>query len=180
VNGGFRLREALWVRIREDERRGTLPGGMLYILEMLMSGDGVLLEGRPRCADLAPLLSMLVFLSGSLFSASRASILGRLDAMEGLRDRSTREVLRGKLLSEINLCGIVSAKLGSVISRISDRGRAFAHEVALLEFPLGSLKLLATMPPKAATSEAGDGGYEGLSSEGRDSDGGPFPGDGCE
>ena len=111
-----------------------LPGGMLYMLEMLKSagldGDGVLLAGRPRCTDLAPLLSMLAFLSGSLFSANRMSMLGRLDATEGFRDSSERDVQRNRLLSRGVFRGSVSAKLGSVISRISDRGRVLAHEEA--------------------------------------------------
>jgi hypothetical protein len=100
---GWRVREALRARTRDDERGGMLPGGMLYTLEMLKSaglgGDGVLLAGRPRCVDLAPLLSMLAFLSGSLFSAIRVSMLGRLDATDGFRDSSERDVLRGILLS---------------------------------------------------------------------------------
>ena len=90
------------------------------MLEMLKSaGDGVLLwpgeylvialciqetyeaspavrDDLPRCTDLMPLLSMLVFLSGSLFSARRASRLGRLDATEGFRVNSVRDALRGK------------------------------------------------------------------------------------
>lgn len=138
VMGGGRVREALCVRMREDERGGTLVGGILYMLEMLMSGDGVLLGGCPRCASRGALLSVLSFLSGSLFSASRASMLGRLDAMDGLRDKSVRERLRGMLPSESSLCGIVSAKLGSVSSRMSDRGRGLAHDATLLESALGS------------------------------------------
>lgn len=84
-----RVRETLRALVCDDDRGGTLPGGMLYILVML-SG----------LADLMPLLSMLVLLSGSLFSALRVSVLGRrLD--------------------------VVSARLGSVSSRMSDRGRIF-------------------------------------------------------
>lgn len=104
-------------------------------------------EDRPRCADLTPLLSMLVFLSGSLFSASRVSRLGRLDATDGLRVNSVRDALRGSCLSEKNRLGMVSARLGSVSSRISDRGRARAQEVMLVEWPLESPWALATMPP---------------------------------
>jgi hypothetical protein len=130
--GGRRVREALRALTRDDERGGMLPGGMLYMLEMLKSaglgGDGVLLAGRPRCTDLAPLLSMLAFLSGPLFSASRVSMLGRLDATEGFRASSERDVLRGRLQSKGGFRDSVSARLGSVSSRMSDRGRVFAHE----------------------------------------------------
>lgn len=103
------------------------------MLEMLGSGDGVLLDGRPRFAHPTLLLSMLVFLPGSLFSASRVSMLGRLDAIEGFRERSVRDALRGRLLSENSLWGIVSAKLGSVSSRMSERGRVLAQEATLQE-----------------------------------------------
>jgi hypothetical protein len=89
AGGGCRLRDAL--RALEEERGGTLPGGMLYMLEKLLStglsGDGVL-EVRPRLLDLRPYCSVswLFFLSGSLFSASLLSMLGRrLDRREGLR-----------------------------------------------------------------------------------------------
>lgn len=186
MGGGCRVREALRARAREDERGGTLPGGMLYILQLLWSagldGDGVL-EGRPRCADLPPLLSMLIFLSGSRFSATRVSMLGRCDAIDGLRDISVRDALHGTWFSENSLCGTVSARLGSVISRMSDRGRFFAQDGTLLEWPLGSPKVLATMPPQPTASDPGDATYAEppvLSSEGRASDGGPFPGGGCE
>jgi hypothetical protein len=134
TGGGGRVLEALRALTRDDERGGILPGGMLYMLEMLKSaglgGDGVLLAGRPRCTDLAPLLSMLAFLSGSLFSANRVSILGRLDATDGFRDISERDVLRRRLLSKGGLRGSISARLGSVSSRMSERGRVFAHEGA--------------------------------------------------
>jgi hypothetical protein len=130
--GGCRVREALRARTRDDERGGTLPGGMLYMLEMLNSaglgGDGVLLVGRPRCTGLAPLLSMLAFLSGSLFSAKRVSILGRLDATDAFWHSSERDVLRSGLPSAGGLRDSVSARLGSVSSRMSDRGRVLAHE----------------------------------------------------
>jgi hypothetical protein len=43
-SGGIRFRDALRALVLEDDRGGTLPGGMLYMLEMLKSaGDGVLL-----------------------------------------------------------------------------------------------------------------------------------------
>lgn len=54
----------------------------------------------------------------------------RFDTAEGLRDTSGRDALRGRLLSERSLRGMVSAKLGSVSSRMSDRGRAFVHDGA--------------------------------------------------
>jgi hypothetical protein len=44
-----------------------------------LGGDGVLLKGRHRRADFVLALSMLVFLSGSLFSTARVSMLGRRD-----------------------------------------------------------------------------------------------------
>lgn len=133
AEGACRVREAPGARVRDDERGGTLPGGILYILETLLlsaglGGDGVL-EDRPQQIDLPPLLSMLFFLSGSRFSPCRVSVLGRrFDATEGFRDTSGRDVFRGRLLSERSLRGIVSARLGSVSSRMSDKGRAFAHE----------------------------------------------------
>lgn len=71
---------------------------------------------------------MLVFLSGSRFSASRESRLGRLDAADGFRVSSVRDILRGSCFSERSLLGIVSAKLGSVISRMSDNGRVLAQD----------------------------------------------------
>jgi hypothetical protein len=72
---------------------------MLYILLMLLLSAGLAgdedLGDRPRWADLMPLLSMLGLRSGSLFSPLRMSMLGRrLDATEGFRDSSRREVLR--------------------------------------------------------------------------------------
>jgi hypothetical protein len=125
---------------------------MLYILLMLLLSAGLAGDGdlgdRPRWADLMPLLSMLGLRSGSLFSPLRMSTLGRrLDATEGFRDSSRREVLR-KWFSERSFRGIVSAKLGSVSSRMSDRGRILAQEDALVDSPLGSPKLLPTMPPQ--------------------------------
>lgn len=57
---GFRVFDAL--RALEDERGGTLPWGMLNILEKLLSsglfGDGVLLVVLPRFADLRPYRSV--------------------------------------------------------------------------------------------------------------------------
>ena len=151
IGGGGRDREALRARARDDERGGTLPGGMLYILEKLLSagldGDGVRLGGRPRRLDLTSLLSKLIFLSGSLFSARLSRLGGFFDRDEGFRERDTREVLRGRLFSTRSLCGIASAKLGSVSSRISDKGRAFAQEGAFAEWPLCSPEVLLTMPP---------------------------------
>ena len=40
-------RDTLWARVRDDDRGGTLAGGMLYTLDMLLlsaglGGDGVL------------------------------------------------------------------------------------------------------------------------------------------
>jgi hypothetical protein len=154
--------EALRARVREEERGGTLPGGMLYILDMLLlsaglGGDGVL-EDRPRWTNLMPLLSRLVFLSGSLFSPQRFPILGRrLEATEGCRERSGRDVLRD-CLSGRGLRSRGSARLGSVSSRISDRGRIFVHEETLMECPLSSPKLLPTMPPRPMTGLPSDPG----------------------
>jgi len=124
---------------------------MLYTLSKLLLSSGLGGDGdlgdRPRCIDLMPLLSMLVFLSGSLFSALRLSKLGRrFDATEGLRESSRREVLR-MWFSERSFRGMVSAKLGSVSSRMSDRGRILAQEDALMDCPLGSLELPPTIPP---------------------------------
>lgn len=98
---GCRVREVLGARGREEDRGGTLPAGTLYILHMLtlsagLDGDGVL-EARPLQVDLIPLLSMLFFRSGSMFSPCRLSLLGRRPvAAEGRRDISVREMLRGK------------------------------------------------------------------------------------
>jgi hypothetical protein len=139
--------------VREDDRGGTLPGGMLYILETLwlsigLGGDGDL-DDCLRYIDLPPLLSMLVFLSTSRVSPHRVSMLGRhLDAAEGLRDTSGRDVLRGILpLLVRSLRGMVSARLDSVSSRMSDKGRVFAHEGACREGALCSPNELLTMPP---------------------------------
>lgn len=133
-----------------------MPCAMLYILDMLLlsaglGGDGVL-EDLPRWTDLMPLLlSKLALLSGSLFSPLRVSILGRrFEATDGFRERSGREALRG-CLSVGGFRSSVSAKLGSVSSRMSDRGRIFAQEETLVEYPLGSPKLLPTMPPQPMT-----------------------------
>jgi hypothetical protein len=147
--------EALRARDRDEDRGGTLPGGMLYILDMLLlsarlGGDGDL-EDRPRGAVLMPLLSKLVFLSGSLFSTLRVSMLGRrLDATEGFRKRSGRDALC-ESFSVFAFRASVSAKLGSVSSRMSDKGRIFAQDDALMECPLGSPKLLPTIPPHPMT-----------------------------
>ena len=95
-----------------------------------------------------PLLSMLFFLAGSMFSACRVSKLGRrLDATDGFSDISVRDVLRGRLLN-MTFRGRVSATLDSVTSRMSDRGRGFAHEEAT-ECPLGSPRLLLPMPARS-------------------------------
>lgn len=165
--GAFRVWEALRARVREDDRGGTLPGGMLYTLETLwlsigLGGDGDL-EDRPRYIDLPPLLSVLGFLSISRVSPCRVSMLGRhLDAAEGLRDTSSRDVLRGMLpLSVRSLRGMVSARLGSVSSRMSDKGRVFAHEGACREGALCSPNELPTMPPPSTNrlhSTSPDGG----------------------
>jgi len=64
----------------------------------------------------------------------------RRDATDTFRETSVREA-QGRR-------AIVSAKLGSVSSRISDRGRVLAHEDAI-ECPLGSPTVLPTMPPQA-------------------------------
>jgi hypothetical protein len=136
---GCRVREVLGARGREEDRGGTVLAGMLYMLDMLLlsaglDGDGDL-EVRPLWRDLMPLLSMLVFLSGSTFSPCRLSLLGRrLVATEGFRDISVREVLRGKLFVR-TFRGKVSAKLDSVTSRMSDKGRGFAQQEAM-ECPL--------------------------------------------
>jgi hypothetical protein len=117
-----------------------------------LGGDGVL-EGRPRRPDLRPLLSELTFLSGSLFSG-RLSMLGRcFDTNEGFRDSDSdgRDELGARLDSEWSLCGIASARLGSVSSRMSDKGRVFAQDGALAECPLGSPKVLLTMPLQPTT-----------------------------
>jgi len=124
---------------------------MLYTLEMLKSaglaGDGVLLEARPRCVDLIPLLSMLVFLSASLFSRHQVSRLGRLDTTDGLLVNSVCEdAIGGRLFSERSFFGIVSMRLGSVSSRMSDSGRVLAQEVMLLEWPLDSPNVVLTIP----------------------------------
>lgn len=124
---------------------------MLYILDMLwlsagLGGEGVL-EARPLWIDLMPLLSRLIFRSGSLFSTLRISMLGRrLDATDVFRDKSGRDALR-EGLSERGFGGSGSARLGSVSSRISDRGRIFDHEDGLTGCPFGSPKSLPTMPP---------------------------------
>lgn len=59
--GGTLVREMLRARAFEEERGGTLPGGMLYILDRLCSpglgGDGVLEASRPRVVDLMPFRS---------------------------------------------------------------------------------------------------------------------------
>lgn len=126
---------------------------MLEILKSAgLGGDGVLLRFRPRCADLRPLLSKLAFLSGSLFSANRESRLGRLDAMDGLRVRSLRDMLRGRWFSDMSFLGIVSARLGSVSSWMSDSGRVLAQEVTLLDSPLGS-GALPTKPPRGPSRD---------------------------
>lgn len=152
---GGRDLEVLRARVRDEERRGTLPGGMLYILDMLLlsaglGGDGVL-EDRPRWTDLMPLLSKLIFRSGSLFSPLRLSPLGRrFEATDGFREISGRDVLRGSF-SKTGFRSSVSARLGSVSSRMSERGRILAQEETLVECPLGSPKLLPTMPPQPRT-----------------------------
>jgi hypothetical protein len=122
---------------------------MLNMLEKLLSsglfGDGVRLEVRPRFADLRPYrsVSWLFFLSGSLFSPYRLSMLG-LRRPDGLRDK---ELLRAAE-SERSLGGIVSAKLGSVISRMSESERILGQGEALTESALGSERvLLLSMPP---------------------------------
>ena len=51
-----------------------------------------------------------------------------LDAADGFRVSSVRDALRGSCFSQRNLLGIVSAKLGSVISRMSDNGRVLAQD----------------------------------------------------
>ena len=90
--------DELRARVRDDDRGGTLPRGMLYILVMLLlstglGGDGVL-DGRSRWTDLMPLLSKLVFLSGSLFSTLRVSTLGRrLEATDVICERYCRDEL---------------------------------------------------------------------------------------
>lgn len=149
---GCRVREVLGARGREDDRGGTVPAGMLYMLDMLwlsagLDGDGDL-DVRPLWMDLMPLLSMLFFLSGSTFSPYRLSLLGRrLVATEGFRDISVREVLRGKLFVRA-FRGRVSAKLDSVTSRMSDKGLGFAHEEAV-ECPLCSPRWMLSMPSRA-------------------------------
>lgn len=126
-----------------------MPGGMLYILDMLwlsagLGGDGVL-EVRPLWTDRMPLLSWLVLRSGSLFSPLRVSKLGRrLEATDGFRERSGRDALHDGL-SERGFGGGGSARLGSVSSRISDKGRILDHEDALPGCPFGSPKSLPTM-----------------------------------
>jgi len=187
--GGFcccgRVLEALRARVCDDDRGGTLPGGMLYMLVMLLlsaglGGDGDLVV-RPRFPDRTPLLSMLFFRSGSLFSPLRVSMLGRrLDATDGFRESSAREALR-ECASDMSFRGIVSAKLGSVSSRMSDRGRILAQEDALMDCPRSSPKLLPTIT--WVLSDPGDVTNEeplALSNEGQDSHCGPFPGEGCE
>jgi hypothetical protein len=147
--------EVLRARDRDDDRGGTLPGGIPYILDMMLlsaglGGDGVL-EVRSRWAFLRPLLSELVFLSGSLLSTLRVSMLGRrLEATEGFRERSGRDTLCERF-SIVAFRATVSAKLGSVSSRMSDKGRIFAQDDALMECPLGSPKLLSTIPPHPMT-----------------------------
>lgn len=115
------------------------------------------------------------------------SVLGRrLDAADGLRDTSGREVLRVKLLSDRSLRGIVSARLGSVSSRISDKGRDFIHDGACRDGALVSPKELSTMPPLLMPRVPFDTGGatkdESLtrSNEGRASEHGPAPGCDCE
>lgn len=186
-----RFREALRTRVREEDRGGTLPGAMLYILETLLlsaglGGDGVL-EDLPRYIDLPPLLSVLVFLPGSRFSPCHVSVLGRrLDAADAFCVTSGRDVLRGRLLSECNRRGTVSARLGSVSSRMSDKGRTFAHAGACREGALGSLEELPTIPPLLATRllfKSGDVAEDELlprSREGRVPENGPAPGWYCE
>lgn len=73
ICGGCRDWDAVRARERDEDRGGTLPGGMLYILETLLlsvglGGDGDLEGGWPPGMDRIALLSTLVFLSGSLFS----------------------------------------------------------------------------------------------------------------
>lgn len=189
--GACLVREALRARLRDDERGGTLPGGMLYMLETLwlstgLDGDGVL-EDRPRYVDLPPLLSMLFFLSGSRFSPHRVSVLGRrFDAADAFRIISGRDVFLGRLLSDRSLCGIVSTRLGSVSSRMSDKGRTFAHEGACKDGARGSPKELLIMPPPPVIrlpSGSGDATNEEpltRSKEGRVSEYGPAPGCDCE
>lgn len=72
----------------------------------------------------------------------------RLDVADGFRDKG---VLRAAAWSERSLCGIVSAKLGSVSSRMSDNGRTFAQEETLAEEALDSPNELPTMPPQLVT-----------------------------
>jgi hypothetical protein len=109
----------------------------------------------------------------------------RFEATEGFRERSGRDAL-GRYFSVIGFRGSGSAKLGSVSSRISDRGRILAQEDALMECPLGSPKSLLTMPPHPPTrlvSDLGDARNDvvlTLSNEGQDSDEGLFAGDGFE
>lgn len=122
-----------------------------------LGGDGVL-EGRPRRPDLTPLLSRLTFLSGSLFSA-RPSMLGRcFDTSEGFRDSDSegRDEFEKKLDSKWSLCGIASARFGSVSSRMSDKGRVFAQVGALVECPLDFPRVLLTMPPQLTTGNVSD------------------------
>lgn len=148
----FRDRDTLRARVRDDDRGGTLAGGTLYMLDMLLlsaglGGDGVL-KDRPRWIDLISLLSKLSFFSGSLFSACRVSRLGRgFDAMECFRTSSVRETLCC-MLPQRYFRGMESTRLGSVNSRMSERGRVLAQEDAT-EYALGSPKPLLTMPPES-------------------------------
>ena len=188
IGGICRDREVLCARGRDDDRGGTLPAGMLYILVMLLLSVGLCGGGdleRPRCTDLTPLLSTLFFLSGSTFSPWRVSKLGRrLDAPDGFSVISVREVLRSMLFDRM-FRGKVSAKLDSVTSRMSDKGRVLAQEEAM-ECPLGSLRLVPSMPPQPVLwlwSESGEARKDEsltLSGEGCRSGGWSLVGGGCE
>lgn len=125
---------------------------------------------------------MLVFLSGSLFSVNRVSRLGRLDATDGLRVRSFRDALRGSCLPERSLLGTVSARLGSVISWMSDNGRVFAQDVKFISWPLKSPLPPPTMP--LLSNPSGPDGVDGRQLAARPwerwtSEGGPLLGGGC-
>lgn len=83
--------------------------------------------------------------------------------MDGFRVSSVRDALLISCLSESNLFGIVSAKLGSVISRMSDKGRVLAQDVMLVELPRGSAWALPTMPTRSTPSSSeGEGRAEPL------------------
>lgn len=136
--------DAPHARTRDDERGGIVAGGILYILVMLLSSTALGGVGDPgscsRCRDAISLYSTLFVLSCSQVSVTRASTIGRgFEVADCLRDRSGRG--KGwKVASERSFFGIVSAKLGSVSSRISDNGRILAHDVAQMDCPRGSPK----------------------------------------